>query len=140
MCTALTIEPVSSLPRLIDAFERGSLPRGAWTHAAHLQVALWYFNEYPAEVALDRLRVGIQRYNRRVGSRGYHETLTRFWAEQVRRFLARSDRSQPLAERAAQLVEELGDSRLAERYYSRERLASDEAKAGWLEPDLRSFD
>jgi hypothetical protein len=140
MCTAISHRSVRSLPRLIDAFERTTLPRGQWNHAAHLLVALWYFNEYPEEVALERLRVGIERYNRSVGSRGYHETLTRFWAEQVRRFLEGSDHAEPLAERAAQLVEELGDSRLPWSYYSAERLASDDAKRQWLEPDLRPLD
>lgn len=140
MCTAMAPLSVDSLPRLIDAFERCSLPRGEWTHAAHLRVALWYYNEYPAEVALERLRVGIRRYNRSVESRGYHETLTRFWAEQVRRFVERSDRARPLAERAEQMVRELGDARLPWSYYSAERLASDEAKERWLEPDLRPLD
>lgn len=127
------------LPQLIDAFERCTLPREEWTHAAHLRVALWYLVHYPYEVALDRLRHGIGRYNRAVSSRGYHETLTCFWAQAVRRYLDEIEPCQALEGRADRLVAKFSDARLPWTYYSAGRLASDEARTGWTEPDLRSF-
>ena len=38
------------------------------------------------------------------------------------------------------LVEQLGDRDHPLHYYSRERLMSSEARAGWIPPDLRSLD
>ena len=55
-------------------------------------------------------------------------------------FVEQADRARGVAELANELVEECGDSRLACRYYSKERLDSDKARAYWLDSDLKPLD
>lgn len=77
-----------TLEEFIDSWERGTLPKGCWTHGAHVGVAAYFAFEYPAEVLVRVMRLGIRHYNLASGGantedHGYHETLTRFWADTV---------------------------------------------------------
>jgi hypothetical protein len=60
----------------LTAFERCTLPRVLWTHAAHVRMAWLYLGRLPVGDALDRVRDGIRRYNAANHSDGYHETIT----------------------------------------------------------------
>lgn len=132
------------IERVVAGFLDGSLPCAEWTHRAHLTIGLWHAREYPPDEALARMRAGIQRYNGACGvvttaTRGYHETLTRFYMTLIERYLAGvSDRSDWAAVTNA-LVERYGDRDLPLRYYTRERLMSSEARGGWVPPDLREI-
>jgi hypothetical protein len=87
------------------------------------------------------MRAGLHRYTAHNNAQGvYNETLTIFWLKLVRRFLERADARRPLAERAAELLTTYEDSRLAYEYYSRELIQTPEAKASWVEPDLKPLD
>jgi hypothetical protein len=129
---------------LLRRFDDCTLPRDEWTHAAHLTVALWHLLEYDWAEAVPRVRLGIQRYNAAHGIRttptgGYHETLTLFWMRRVRAFL---EDGRNEARSLVALANDLGaalDSRLPFEYYTRERLFSSEARASWVEPDLKSL-
>lgn len=129
---------------LLRRFEDCTLPRDEWTHAAHLTVALWHLLEYDWEEAVSRVRRGILRYNAAHGVRttptgGYHETLTLFWMRRVRAFLEDGrNEARSLVALANDLADAL-DSRLPFEYYTRERLFSSEARAAWVEPDLKSL-
>ncbi|MCP2728197.1 hypothetical protein [Limnofasciculus baicalensis] len=57
---------VSEIEDLIQRFENGTLPRGEWTHHAHLIVALWYLTHYPQPEATNYIRNGIKRYNQSI--------------------------------------------------------------------------
>ena len=76
------------LDDFLTAWEAGTLPKAEFTHAAHVAVAVCYtWTRTPAE-ALPWLRERISAFNAAVGGQntadaGYHETLTRFWAEVV---------------------------------------------------------
>src|SRR5689334_22225010 len=48
---------------LLQQFETCSLPFEQWTHRAHVRVAYLYLCEHPFEIALERMRHGVQRYN-----------------------------------------------------------------------------
>ena len=129
---------------LVAAFEATTLPYPQWTHAAHLTVAVCYLAWYGPDAALDRVRDAIRRYNAvhahhpmRVG---YHETITRFWLGVVRRRARELPRELPLATVANLVVAGCTNRELPLTYYSRDRLFSDEARHGWLEPDLRRLD
>jgi hypothetical protein len=130
---------------LVRRFDDCTLPREEWTHAAHLTVALWHLLQYDWPEAVRRVRLGIQRYNAAHGIRttptgGYHETLTLFWLRRVRAFLE-GERNE--ARSLVHLANELAaaaDKSLPLEYYTRERLFSPEARAGWVEPDLRPLD
>jgi hypothetical protein len=60
----------------LAAFERCTVPRAEWTHAAHVRMAWLYLGRLPFAQALVQVRNGIHRYNAAHGSDGYHETIT----------------------------------------------------------------
>jgi hypothetical protein len=132
----------AEVERVVAGFRDGTLPQGEWTHRAHLTVALWYATNHPPAEALDLVRAGILRLNAAHGvpttpTRGYHETITRFYMHVVTHHLHEHDPGADWAERANRLVEHLGARDLPLRHYSAARLKSAEARAGWVEPDLR---
>jgi hypothetical protein len=126
---------------LLDQFERGTLPKAIWTHAAHLAVATWYLASFPEGTAIDRVRTGIQHYNECVGTAntevsGYHETLTIFWLKMVWRFLEEKGNGGSKLDKVRSVVEAFGGRRdLFKQYYSFDVVASREARARWVPPD-----
>jgi hypothetical protein len=121
----------------IRAFEDGSLPKSEWTHSKHLVMALWYLMRYDSARAIGLIREGIQRYNARQGNHtGYHETITLAWVAVVERFLSVRDLGVPESVLAEELLRQCGGKDYLLRFYSRERLFSDEARHGWVSPDL----
>jgi hypothetical protein len=124
----------------IQAFEDGSLSRSEWTHSRHLLMALWYLRRHGREKATRLIQDGIQRYNECQGNfTGYHETITLAWIEVIEQFLAVSDRDVPLYVLAGEVLGQCGDKNFLLRFYSRERLYSDEARACWVPPDRCEF-
>ncbi len=139
---------------LVHAFQECTLPRSEWTHEAHLTVALWYFMFCESESeAIDAIRNGIKRYNSVQGientpNSGYHETLTLFWAQTVREYLADESPNRSIVHLANGLIVEyadsLGDSSASRtlpfRHYTRSHLMSSEARNNWVEPDLMAIE
>ena len=143
--TVLPYGTSADVLRLVREFEACTLPRAEWTHHAHLTVGLWYLLRHDEAEAARRVRDGIKRYNKAWGvettpTGGYHETITLFYVRVIREFLARAGRDCTLAALANLLVSECGDRSLPLAYYTRERLMSPEARARWVEPDLRPLD
>ena len=134
-----------SIRRIGEAFLALSLPKGEWTHEAHLATCAWLIIERP-DISPERdLPDLIRSYNTSVGgvnsdSEGYHETITQVSIRGVRRALARSE-DMALCERVNALLKD-GEGRRdwPLNFYSRERLFSKDARLGWAEPDLTSFD
>jgi hypothetical protein len=131
---------------LVRAFEAGTLARERWTHEAHLVIALWHVSRHPLPRATRLIREGIKCYNEAHGIRqtpdgGYHETLTLFWIKKVYQFLvAIKHREGLLLTLANELVKHYAEENLPLVYYSRELLFSSEARARWVEPDLKRLD
>lgn len=122
----------------MTSWESGTLPKHEWSHAAHVAVGACYAVRHGA-AALDRTREGILRYNSAVGTAntdasGYHETLTRFWAEVLAAAVSGvADEWQA----AAQAVTLYGEDRdLHELYYGFDVVRSVEARRRWVPPDL----
>jgi hypothetical protein len=125
------------IDHFLSSFEGGALPRYCWTHAAHVAMCvarLW------DEASVDQIRQGIQSYNKSQGilttpTSGYHETLTLFWVETVRAFLADARQDSRLAAvRAA--IKTLGlDSSLPRKRYTFDVFQSTEARQRWIPPD-----
>ena len=134
-----------TLAAFLEAFERGTWPKSAWTHAAHVTVATCYALDYPLEEATSRIRQGIQHYNRSVGTinsdhSGYHETLTVFWMAIVRAQLTRIPPGTPRLEIVRTVVEQLGTRRdLFKDYYGIDVVKSVEARRSWVAPDLKEL-
>jgi hypothetical protein len=133
----------ATLGSFLDAFERGTWPKAAWTHAAHVAVAGCYLLEYPLDVATARIRLGIRHYNYCVGTinsdhSGYHETLTLFWLAVVKAHLAQIPADTPRIEAVRELVAQLGPRRdLFKEYYSFDIVRAVEARRSWVGPDMK---
>ena len=127
---------------LVSQFESGELPQARWTHREHLTVALWYVSRLEEAAALERIRDGILFLNGCHGTpntdtRGYHETLTRFWIGIVAKFLKERGEERSELEVVNELVDEYaGRSRLWRDYSSFDLLKSVESRRRWIEPDL----
>lgn len=125
----------------VAGWETGTLPKPEWTHAAHVAVGACYAVRHGA-AALDRTRDGIRRYNAAVGTAntetsGYHETLTRFWAEVLAVEVAGQADEWQAAKRA---VARYGEDRdLHGLYYGFDVVRSVEARRGWVAPDLAAL-
>ena len=129
---------------LVRSFEEATISRDEWKHAEHLIVALHYLSHYDADTAYTKMRGGIHKLL--VKGFGvdlskempYHETITVFWMRTVASFLANSNGSS-LPEKVSEMVLRY-DKEYPLRFYSRELLFSDEARARFIEPDIRLFD
>jgi hypothetical protein len=129
------------IERLVEGFESCTVAPAEFDHGAHLAVAMWYLSELSAPLAEERMRAGLHRYTRHHNAEAmYNETITLFWLKLVRHFLARADSTRSLAERANKLLSTYNSSKLVFEYYSRELIQTPEAKASWVEPDLKPLD
>ena len=122
---------------LVDRLERCLLEKEEFHHRDHLAVATAYLYAADFETAMDRMRASLKRFAAHHGVNGlYHETLTRFWLQQVN---LRLDRNECLGESAARIQEQLKDKNLPFEYYSREQIDSQEARENWLQPGKKEF-
>lgn len=120
----------------VKAFEDASLSRSEWTHFRHLVVALWYLRRHSQDEATRLIREGIQRHNEcQENFTGYHETITLAWVAVIVRFLGVRDLDLPVSVLAGELLRQCGDKDYLLRFYSRQRLFCDEARACWVPPD-----
>ena len=120
---------------LVDQFERCLLPKEEFHHRDHLTVAVVYLYAGDFDSAMDRMRASLKSFAQHHHVSGlYHETLTRFWLQQVQ---MRMDSSLCLEESVRRVQNELTDKNLPFEYYSRERINSQEGRERWLPPDLR---
>ena len=130
--------------RLGDAMLACRLPRGEWTHEAHLATCAWLILERPDIVPERDLPHLIRRYNESVGgvnsdSEGYHETITQVYVRAVRAALSRSQ-GRGLCERVNVLLQaHEGRRDWPLRFYSPELLFSVAARRGFVEPDLAAL-
>jgi hypothetical protein len=131
----------SEIEAVVEGFESCTTSKDEFPHRSHLTVAVYYlYNSTEVDVT-DRMRTGLLRFldHHGVGRAKYHETMTVFWLKTLSEFLAQLDVKLSLLEKTNAAVETLGDSRLVYDYYSKELLASEEARKGWREPDLRAM-
>ena len=121
---------------IVQAFEFGSLSRSEWTHSRHLIMALWYLRRHRRDEATTLIRDGIRRHNEcQENFTGYHETITLAWVAVIERFLGVRDHNVPVSVLAGELLGQCGHKDYLLRFYSRERLFSEEARARWVPPD-----
>ena len=121
----------------LRAFESCKLPADQWTHNAHVRFAWLCLEEAGLDVALQRIRNGILRYNEEVLDKlsEYHETVTVAFTTLV--FSRKQDaeswpdfavRNQDLFARSPPALAV---------YYSKVRLKSPQARREFVAPDLR---
>jgi hypothetical protein len=135
----------SHLDLLARRFLERTLPKGEWTHHAHLRVGLWHALRYAPADAMNRLRDAIRSYNVSVGGEntataGYHETITAFYVWRIARFVAAHPRPSNEDAFAEELIRECGAKDLPLTHYSQARLMSTEARLAYVPPDLAPMD
>jgi hypothetical protein len=121
---------------LVRKLERCEFAADEFHHRDHLAVSVAYLYAADLATALDRMRGSLRRFIAHHGLKGYHETITRFWMEQV---AAQLDRRLCLSESVRQIQDQLGDKDLVYQYFSKEVLSSPEAKERWIGPDRRGL-
>lgn len=119
----------------IERFEQGCLSGSNFPHRAHLRMAWLYVKDLGSEVAIDKAAQGIRNLADANGQVNlYHDTLTRAWVYLVAAAVAQS--SSPTFTDFLGNHRELLDKQLLLRFYSPGLLASPEARAQWVAPDL----
>jgi hypothetical protein len=126
---------------LVEAFENGTISEADWRHAEHLVVALFYLSNHDFETALAKMRNGIFNLLKSFGvdlskEMPYHETLTVFWMRTVADF-KKSKNGSSTIEICNQLTGKF-DKDYPLRFYSRELLFSEKARAEFVEADLKN--
>ena len=121
----------------VRRFETAAFTPAEFTHARHVAVGLWYAAHAPYPEALARMRAGLRRFLDAHGvADAYHETLTVFWMRLLAH-VAADEAPRPLYERVNVALDRFGSMAPVLAHYRRETAFSDEAKAAWVEPDLR---
>lgn len=131
----------TEIAEVVRGFEDATISRDKWKHAEHLTVALHYLTLHDIGIATENMRDGIFKL---LGAFGvelskempYHETLTVFWMRTVADFNA-SKNGASLLDKANELIDTF-DKDYPLRFYSREYLFSDEARAKFVEGNLSS--
>ena len=122
---------------LATAVENLTLPAQRFRHYDHVRLAWVLLRDMSVTAATERMVRLIRDFAAQHGSaQTYHDTITRAYM----RFVAAHRRRTPEIEEFGAFAAahpELFDKRLPLAYYSEALLASPEARASWVEPDLR---
>jgi hypothetical protein len=135
----------AEIDAFLEAFESCTLPKGEWTHAAHLLTGACYVHRMERDAALAKMRECVRRYNESVGGKntetsGYHETITVMWIRLLDH-LRRENLSMGRAPFAALAVERFGDRRdIFREHYDFDLAGSTEARLRWVEPTLKPLE
>ena len=117
----------------VRGFEAATLED--FPHADHVRLTIIYLTRHGREDTLQRMATGILSFATAKGSpEKFHVTITRAWVELV----DSARRAHPEASDASALLAAcplLLDKHALLRFYSRERLDSADARAGWVPPD-----
>lgn len=117
-----------------------------WTHEAHLLVACYYLYTYTEWEALIFLRSGIITLNRsqkveNSPNSGYHETLTCFWVKLIAFFMKKYKAGRSLEEVCQLFLHSpFANTAIALEFYSKDHLFTTQARASWVEPDIKALD
>ncbi|USN98620.1 MAG: hypothetical protein H6810_10675 [Phycisphaeraceae bacterium] len=127
----------------LHAFETHNIPKDQWRHREHLRVAYLLLTRYPFDEALDHFRAGVKAINILHGledtpTQGYHETMTVAWLRLVAAMIREYGKAKS-SDAFCSDHPELGQKFILRLFYSRRRIMSAEAKAGFVEPDLTAL-
>ena len=140
MSDALHYRTDEEIEDVVHRFESCSYTPEEIVHARHLTVAAWCFAIMEPVAARQKMRAGLRRFIAHHGKNGYHVTITEFWLGRVEKLVAElREREEDLVPLVNSVVERNSDKNLVYEFYSRERIASPEAKARWIEPDIKSI-
>ena len=121
--------------QFLAAFEAGQIANQNFHHRDHLRLAWIQVRRLGLDPASDAVAAAIRHFAAHHGHADrYHETMTRFWLRAVGLGINRHPtlRFDDLLAAEPHLL----DKNLPFLHWSRERMASDEARRQWVEPDL----
>ena len=118
---------------LVEGFEAATLP--AFPHADHVRLTILYLNRHGRDEAQRKLFDGLRRFAAVKGvPEKFHVTMTVAWLDLV----DDARRKHPERRDASELVKacpELLNRNALARFYSAERLNSEDARTRWVPPD-----
>lgn len=125
----------------LSAFEDCTLPIEHWNHRTHLRIAHLYATRHDLESAIDRMRSGVKAYNKvnyvsDALDQRYHETVTIAFMRLIGEAVALEEQPSSFGD-FKQHWPQLLDKRALLQFYSRDRILSAEAKAHYVDPDLK---
>jgi len=124
----------------VQAFESCAIPLSEWSHRSHIRMAWIYLRLLPPAEAIAEVRTGLQRFVAAHAvpdslERGYHETITVAWMRLVESAMThhcQCDSSDAFCDAMPHLLCQT----LLRVFYSRDRIRTPAAKAGFIPPDL----
>ena len=120
----------------LAAFHNGTLASSEFKHRGHLRLAWLVLNHHSLEEAARILSSEIQRFAASQGASGrYHETLTRFWVRLVSHAMSEAPQVKGIDELIQRFPIFLKRD-LPYRHWTRATFDSQDARAGWVPPDL----
>lgn len=97
---------MSCVQELVRRFEAGTVRLVDFGHAEHLEVALWYLLHHSLPEATARIRSGLRGLlEKHHMPHAYSEETTIYWIGRIDQFLCTADRTRPVDELAADLVQ-----------------------------------
>ena len=116
----------------VARFEDCTLPPALFDHRNHVRLAWLYLKEEPLLTAMIRFKASLKRYAGSLGAAAkYHETITIAFLLLIHERMGAAETFDQFADANADLF-----GPLLERYYSKEALASEEARREFVMPDL----
>jgi len=123
----------------VEAFENCAFPPGDFHHADHVRLAWIYVKRYGLAAAEEKSLTGIWNLAIHAGApQKFLYTTTVAWVRLVAAALKDASPTQPFEEWIA-ANPQLLKRELLELHYSKGKLASPEARSGWVEPDLNAL-
>lgn len=131
----------NELSSVVESFESGTISREDWGHAEHLIVASFYLSKNDLDAAYHKMRGGIFNLLKAFKvdlskEMPYHETLTIFWLRTIEDFRKTTNACSEF-EICCEITKSF-DKHYPLKFYSRELLFSDAARAEFVEGDLQN--
>ncbi|MFT5471284.1 MAG: hypothetical protein ACI8UO_006417 [Verrucomicrobiales bacterium] len=126
--------------QLQAAFQAQTIPLSDWDHRKHLRLAWIHLSQNTFDEALNKIRSGIQAYNKSVGmeegpEKGFHETLTVAWMKMVD-YSMREHGAKEDSEAFLAFQPQLCIKQLLRSFYTPKQMLSAKAKQEFVPPDI----
>src|SRR5690349_249569 len=118
-------------------FEAHAISPAVFNHRAHLRLAYIYLAEHDTDAAHQLMRRALLSFlnHHGIDTSKYHETMTQAWIMAVRHFMEKTASTASYDAFIEQNPRML-DSKIMLTHYTAEVLFSDQARAGFVEPNL----
>jgi len=124
---------------LARGIEDCTLPNPAFSHREHVQLTVYYLRTFGFPGAEAVMLRSLRRFAASLGhGQKFHHTMSSAWVRLVGAALE-GERDAHSFEAFLENNPELADKTLPLRYFSREWLFGDEARKGWVEPDIQAL-